>query len=143
MFTIERLAIYTLFLPIIASIIVGLGTRALTARMSQIITITAILLSTVFSVVIFNYVALSHNIIHIKLMKWVDISFFQASWSIYIDSVTAVMLLVVNLVSLLVHVYSVGYMSHDMHRQRFMAYLSLFTFKFVEFRRLKEAYQFL
>jgi NADH-quinone oxidoreductase subunit L len=128
MFTIERLAIYTLFLPIVASIIVGLGTRALTARMSQIITITAILLSTVFSVVIFNYVALSHNIIHIKLMKWVDISFFQASWSIYIDSVTAVMLLVVNLVSLLVHVYSVGYMSHDMHRQRFMAYLSLFTF---------------
>ncbi|WHA04702.1 NADH-quinone oxidoreductase subunit L [Candidatus Bandiella numerosa] len=128
MFTIEHLAIYTLFLPIVASIVVGLGTRALSAKMSQIITITAILVSTVFSVVIFNYVALNHNIIHIKLMKWVDISFFQASWSIYIDSVTAVMLLVVNLVSLLVHVYSVGYMSHDMHRQRFMAYLSLFTF---------------
>jgi NADH-quinone oxidoreductase subunit L len=128
MFTTEHLAIYTLFLPIVASIVVGLGTRTLIVEMSQIITITAILVSAVFSVVIFNYVALNHNIIHIKLMKWVDISFFQASWSIYIDSVTAVMLLVVNLVSLLVHVYSVGYMSHDMHRQRFMAYLSLFTF---------------
>ena len=68
MFTIEHLAIYTLFLPIVASIVVGLGTRALTAKMSQIITITAILVSTVFSVVIFNYVALNHNIIHINII---------------------------------------------------------------------------
>ncbi|MFK7761447.1 MAG: NADH-quinone oxidoreductase subunit L [Candidatus Midichloriaceae bacterium] len=128
MFSIKYLAIYTLFLPIIASVIVGLSTRVLTAKIAQLITISAIFASAIFSMIIFDYVALNHNVVHIKLLKWVDISFFQAYWSIYIDSITAVMLVVVNLVSLLVHVYSIGYMSHDMHKQRFMAYLSLFTF---------------
>jgi NADH-quinone oxidoreductase subunit L len=128
MFSIKYLAIYTLFLPIIASTIVGLSTRILTARTANVITISAIFASAIFSMIIFDYVALKHNVVHIKLLKWVDISFFKAYWSIYIDSITAVMLVVVNLVSLLVHVYSIGYMSHDMHKQRFMSYLSLFTF---------------
>ncbi len=128
MFSIKYLALYTLFLPIIASAVVGLSTRILSARTAQITTISAIFASAIFSMILFDYVALKHNIVHIKLLKWVDISFFQAYWSIYIDSITAVMLLVVNLVSLLVHVYSIGYMSHDMHKQRFMSYLSLFTF---------------
>ena len=128
MFSIKYLAIYTLFLPIIASAIVGLSTRSLTARIAQIITTSAIFASTILSIIIFDYVALKQNVVHIKLLKWVDISFFKAYWSIYIDSITAVMLVVVNLVSFLVHVYSIGYMSHDTHKQRFMAYLSLFTF---------------
>jgi NADH-quinone oxidoreductase subunit L len=128
MFSIKYLAIYTLFLPIIASAIIGLNTRVLAARVAQIITTSAIFASTIFSIIIFYYVTLKHNVVHIKLLKWVDISFFKASWSIYIDSITAIMLVVVNLVSFLVHVYSIGYMSHDTHKQRFMAYLSLFTF---------------
>ena len=50
------------------------------------------------------------------------------NWSIKIDALSAVMLVVVNSISSLVHIYSIGYMSHDPHKPRFMAYLSLFTF---------------
>ena len=112
MFSIKYLAIYTLFLPIVASVIVGLSTRALTAKVAQMITTSAIFASAIFSIIIFDYVALKHNIVHIKLLKWVDISFFKAYWSIYIDSITAVMLVVVNLVSFLVHVYSILSLIH-------------------------------
>ena len=128
MLSIENLAIYIVFLPLIASVIVGLNTNNISVKTSQILTSCAIFVSALFSVIVFLYVVYGHNIIHIKLVKWVDISFFQAYWSIYIDPLTAVMLCVVNIISFLVHVYSVGYMSHDKHKQRFMAYLSLFTF---------------
>ena len=53
---------------------------------------------------------------------------FNVNWSINIDALSSVMLVVVTLVSSLVHIYSIGYMSHDPHKQRFMSYLSLFTF---------------
>ena len=52
----------------------------------------------------------------------------DVNWSIKIDALSSVMLVVVNLISSLVHIYSIGYMSHDPHKPRFMAYLSLFTF---------------
>ena len=128
MLSIENLAIYIVFLPLIASMIVGLNTNNISVKTSQVLTSCAIFISAFFSIIVFLHVIYGHNIIHIKLLKWVDISFFQAYWSIYVDPLTAVMLCVVNIVSFLVHVYSVGYMSHDKHKQRFMAYLSLFTF---------------
>jgi NADH-quinone oxidoreductase subunit L len=53
---------------------------------------------------------------------------FVVSWSIYVDPVTRIMLIVITSVSALVHIYSIGYMSHDNSKPRFMAYLSLFTF---------------
>ena len=53
---------------------------------------------------------------------------FTANWSINIDPLSSVMLVVVTFVSALVHIYSIGYMSHDPHKPRFMSYLSLFTF---------------
>ncbi len=128
MLSIENLAIYIVFLPLMASIIVGLNTNNISVKTSQILTSFSVFISAIFSIIVFFYVIHGHNIIHIKLLKWLDVSFFKAYWSIYIDSLTAVMLCVVNIVSFLVHLYSVGYMSHDNHKQRFMAYLSLFTF---------------
>src|SRR5204862_6961225 len=53
---------------------------------------------------------------------------FAVDWSVRVDTITAVMLVVVNGVSSLVHLYSIGYMHEDPHRARFFAYLSLFTF---------------
>ncbi|MBG1231835.1 NADH-quinone oxidoreductase subunit L [Aestuariivirga litoralis] len=64
----------------------------------------------------------------INLLTWINSGTLQASWAIRLDALTAVMLVVVNTVSALVHIYSLGYMSHDEHQPRFFAYLSLFTF---------------
>ena len=62
------------------------------------------------------------------IFNWLTSGTLKLHWSIYVDSLTAVMLVVVNSVSALVHIYSIGYMSHDPHKPRFMSYLSLFTF---------------
>jgi NADH-quinone oxidoreductase subunit L len=64
----------------------------------------------------------------VELLRWISSGALNASWAIRVDTLTAVMLVVVNTVSALVHVYSLGYMSHDEHQPRFFAYLSLFTF---------------
>ena len=64
----------------------------------------------------------------VEILRWVNSGAFTANWTLRIDTLTAVMLVVVNTISALVHVYSLGYMSHDEHQPRFFAYLSLFTF---------------
>ncbi len=64
----------------------------------------------------------------IAVMRWISSGALQANWTLKIDTLTSVMLVVVNTVSALVHVYSLGYMSHDEHQPRFFAFLSLFTF---------------
>jgi NADH-quinone oxidoreductase subunit L len=64
----------------------------------------------------------------IEVLKWISSGSLTANWAFRIDTLTSVMLVVVNTVSALVHVYSLGYMSHDEHQPRFFAYLSLFTF---------------
>ena len=64
----------------------------------------------------------------IEILRWVNSGALTANWALRIDTLTAVMLVVVNTVSALVHIYSIGYMSHDPHQPRFFAYLSLFTF---------------
>ena len=66
--------------------------------------------------------------VEITLLPWINSGTLQSSWAIRLDALTAVMLVVVNTVSALVHVYSLGYMSHDDNQPRFFAYLSLFTF---------------
>jgi len=64
----------------------------------------------------------------VHLMTWISSGGFEVDWALRIDTLTAVMLVVVTVVSALVHIYSVGYMSHDPHNPRFFSYLSLFTF---------------
>ena len=64
----------------------------------------------------------------VELLRWINSGALSANWVIRVDTLTAVMLVVVNTVSALVHIYSLGYMSHDEHQPRFFAYLSLFTF---------------
>ena len=64
----------------------------------------------------------------VELLRFINSGALSANWVLRIDTLTAVMLVVVNTVSALVHIYSIGYMSHDEHQPRFFAYLSLFTF---------------
>jgi len=116
------------FLPILASAIAGLLGRVIGARASELVTTGCLFASAALSVVAFNDVALQgHNYI-IPILPWIHSAGFTVDWTVRIDSITAVMLVVVTGVSSLVHLYSIGYMAEDPCRPRFFSYLSLFTF---------------
>ncbi|WP_158045686.1 NADH-quinone oxidoreductase subunit L [Skermanella pratensis] len=117
-----------IFLPLLAAFIAGFFGRFIGDRGSQIVTVGAVCVSALISIWLFVDVALNGNARTIELMTWIDSGTFEVSWALKFDTLTAVMLIVVNVVSSMVHVYSIGYMSHDHHKPRFMAYLSLFTF---------------
>ncbi len=122
------MAYLLVFLPLVASFIVGIFGRILGDKISQFITCSFVLISSALSIYIFSDVAINSNIYNLKIFNWITSGGLVLNWSINIDTLTAVMLVVVTSVSALVHVYSVGYMSHDPDKPRFMSYLSLFTF---------------
>ncbi|MBO0335023.1 NADH-quinone oxidoreductase subunit L [Sneathiella sp. CAU 1612] len=116
------------FLPLLAALIAGLFGRAIGDRGSQLITCTAVIISALLSWVALYQIAFQQTTEVVELLTWIDSGDFDVNWMLRIDSLTAVMLVVVNTVSSVVHVYSIGYMAHDPHKPRFMSYLSLFTF---------------
>ncbi|MEO1282872.1 MAG: NADH-quinone oxidoreductase subunit L, partial [Pseudomonadota bacterium] len=116
------------FLPLLGALIAGLFGRVIGARPAEIITTGLLLTAAVLSWVAFINVGFSHETARVPVMRWITSGDFDVSWSLRIDTLTAVMLVVVNTVSSLVHLYSIGYMHEDPHRPRFFAYLSLFTF---------------
>ena len=87
-----------------------------------------IVCSAICSFFVFTDVALNQNYSNIELFTWIDSGAFEVSWALKIDTLTAVMMVVVTTVSAMVHIYSIGYMAHDKSIPRFMSYLSLFTF---------------
>ena len=117
------------FLPLIGALIAGLGGRAIGAKASEYVTTLFLIVAALLSWVAFFTVAMGEGeMIRIPVMRWIDSGGFSVDWALRIDTLTAVMLVVVNTVSSLVHLYSIGYMHHDPHRPRFFAYLSFFTF---------------
>jgi len=116
------------FLPLAGAILAGLFGRWLGDRWAPIVTCVLMIGSAILSWIVFFDVAIGGNVRTVHLMTWIDAGSFEVDWSILVDQLTAVMLVVVTTVSAVVHVYSIGYMSHDPHRPRFFAYLSLFTF---------------
>ena len=117
-----------LFLPIIGALIAGFFGRVIGERPSELVTSGCLIVSAVLSWVVFWQVGIGHETAKVPLMRWVTSGDLDVSWSIRVDTLTAVMLVVVTSVSALVHVYSIGYMHEDDSRPRFFAYLSLFTF---------------
>jgi NADH-quinone oxidoreductase subunit L len=115
-------------LPLIGAIVAGFFGRWIGDRGAQFVTCGAMLVSMALAIVAFVEVALNGSVRTTELFGWFDSGDFDASWSIRVDQLTAVMLVVVTVVSAMVHVYSIGYMHHDPSIPRFMAYLSLFTF---------------
>ena len=120
--------IFIIALPLLASIISGFFGKFIGDRNSEILTSSLVTTSAVLSIVIFYEVIFNQYEDNIILATWIDSGSLNVNWSMKIDSLSTVMLVVVTSVSSLVHVYSIGYMSHDPHKPRFMAYLSLFTF---------------
>ncbi len=116
------------FLPLAGAFLAGFFGRILGARASANITSSFVVLSALLSWVAFYQVGITGQEFHIEIMRWVSSGDMHVSWALRIDTLTAVMLVVVNTISSLVHIYSIGYMAHDPYRPRFFAYLSLFTF---------------
>ena len=117
------------FLPLLGFLIAGLFGRSIGAKASEYITSGFLVISAVLSWVAFFSVAFGEaEAFTVPLLRFIESGSLQADWALRIDTLTVVMLVVVNTVSALVHIYSIGYMHHDPHRPRFFAYLSLFTF---------------
>ena len=98
------------------------------ARASEIVTTSLMGIAAVYAWILFFDVGLGHNARTIELFEWIVSGDFRAAWAVRLDTLSAVMLVVVNSVSFLVHFYSMGYMKDYGEQPRFFAYLSLFTF---------------
>ena len=115
------------FLPLIASIFGYLG-KSLNKYFSEIFTSLLVSTSAILSIIVFWNGIQFNNYENYKVFEWISSGNFIANWSINLDPLSSVMIVVVTFVSALVHIYSIGYMSDDPHKPRFMSYLSLFTF---------------
>jgi NADH-quinone oxidoreductase subunit L len=98
------------------------------SRAAELITTGLLFVSAALSWFTLIDVGFMHHDARIELFPWITSGDLQVSWSLRVDTLTAVMLVVVNTVSSLVHLYSIGYMDEDPYRPRFFSYLSLFTF---------------
>lgn len=117
------------FLPLLGALIAGFGGRALGARACEYITSGFLVVAAVLSWIALITVGYSEaDARSVQVLRFIASGNLDVSWAFRIDTLTAVMLVVVTTVSSLVHIYSIGYMHHDPHRPRFFAYLSLFTF---------------
>ena len=119
------------FLPLLAAAFAGLFCRVIGDRPAQIVTTAALLIAAALSIFVFIRIGFgpeSGKLIVVKLFTWIGSGTFEVDWALRLDTLTAVMLIVVTVVSSMVHVYSIGYMAEDTSIARFMSYLSLFTF---------------
>ena len=126
------------FLPLIGSFIAGIltfaggfaneETKKKIDRGSQLVTVGAMLLAAVAATFAFIHIVVHGNTGNVELFTWISSGTLEFSWALRGDTLALVMLLMVTWISSMIHIYSIGYMSHDKSIPRFMAYLSLFTF---------------
>ena len=116
-----------LFLPLFGAVF-GYLVKPIGDKYSEVSTSVFVIFSSILSVIIF-YNGIIYNIYgNYLIFEWISSGNFNVNWSINIDPLSSVMLVVVTSVSALVHIYSIGYMTNDPNKPRFMSYLSLFTF---------------
>lgn len=124
------------FLPLIGALVAGLLGRVIGHRTSEFLTTGLLIVAAVLSWIVFAGYwfapeaaeGAEHAATKVEVMRWITSGPLDIRWILRVDTMTAIMLVVVTTVSSLVHVYSIGYMADDPHRSRFFAYLSLFTF---------------
>jgi NADH-ubiquinone oxidoreductase chain 5 len=120
-----------IILPLLGSIVSGFFGRKVGISGAQIITCLSVIMTTVLSVIVFFEVGFNNIPVSIELFRWIDSEWFNIIWGFEFDSLTVTMLIPVLIISSLVHIYSISYMSNDPHIQRFFSYLSLFTFMMI------------
>jgi NADH-quinone oxidoreductase subunit L len=117
------------FLPLLAALIAGLGNRAIGNTAAKAVTTGALFASCALSWPVFlEFLGGEGAARVVPVLDWINSGDFRVAWSLRVDTLTAVMLVVITTVSALVHLYSWGYMAEDESQPRFFAYLSLFTF---------------
>jgi NADH-quinone oxidoreductase subunit L len=116
------------FLPMLGALIAGFLGPLIGPRPSEVITTLLVCIGAVLSWIVFFRVGFGGEVVEVPISRWLASGDLDVSWALKIDTLTAVMLVVVNTVSGLVHLYSIGYMHEDTSRERFFAYLSMFTF---------------
>lgn len=116
------------FLPLLGAIGAGIASLIKNDTLGYVFSLTGVLLSAMLGWIVFITMAIPGIDQTVFLASWISVGSFQVDWALRFDTLTAVMVIVVTTVSAMVHVYSVGYMSHDKSKPRFMAYLGLFTF---------------
>ena len=118
-------------LPLLGSIVTGFFGRKIGVTGSRLLSCLCIIITTILAIISYLEVGFNNNPVSISLFPWLDSELFNMMWNFQFDSLTVSMLIPVLVISSLVHFYSIGYMSHDPHNQRFFSYLSLFTFMMV------------
>lgn len=117
-----------IILPLFGALIAGLLGRKVGHTGAQLITSSAIILTATLACIAFYEVGLNASAVSVNLISWIDSELLNINWGFTFDSLTVAMFLPVLVVSFLVHIYSIGYMSEEPHVQRFFSYLSMFTF---------------
>jgi NADH-ubiquinone oxidoreductase chain 5 len=120
-----------IILPLLGAIVSGFFGRKVGVSGAQLLTSLSIIVTTLLAIITFFEVGLNNIPVSISLFKWIDSESLDVSWGFHFDSLTVSMLIPVLIVSSVVHIYSISYMSHDPHNQRFFSYLSLFTFMMI------------
>jgi NADH-ubiquinone oxidoreductase chain 5 len=120
-----------IILPLLGSIVSGFFGRKVGVQGAQWITCSSLIITTILAIIVFFEVGFNNIPVSIHLFRWIDSEWFNIVWGFQFDSLTVSMLIPVLIISLLVHIYSISYMSSDPHNQRFFSYLSLFTFMMI------------
>jgi NADH-ubiquinone oxidoreductase chain 5 len=120
-----------IILPLLGSIISGFFGRKVGVKGAQLITCSSIIITTILAIILFFEVGFNSIPTTLELFRWIDSESLYVLWGFNFDSLTVSMLLPVLIISSLVHIYSISYMSNDPHIQRFFSYLSLFTFMMI------------
>lgn len=114
--------------PLLGGLSCGLFGRYLGIKLSKLFACLSILIATLVSYNLFNITVLNNNELSLILFKWLNIGLLDVNWEFAVDKLSATMLITITTISLLCHIWGVGYMAHDPNCQRFFSYLNLFTF---------------
>ena len=120
--------VFLVFLPLFSALVVGFFGKRLNLLVSHIFSCLLIIIPFFISIYFLNLSLSGNYNLVVPLFNWINSGDLSSEWSLRLDMLTSVMLVVVTSVSSLVHIYSIGYMSHDPHQTRFFSYLSFFTF---------------
>ncbi len=120
-----------IILPLLGSMVSGFFGRKVGVNGAQFITSFSVIMTTILAILAFFEVGFNNIPVSIELFRWIDSEWFNIMWGFEFDSLTVSMLIPVLIISSLVHIYSISYMSNDPHIQRFFSYLSLFTFMMI------------
>jgi NADH-quinone oxidoreductase subunit L len=119
---------YILFLPLITASLFGVFNKSFPKIFVKIFSITFMLIASFLSVYTFLSICESDKVIDIFLYEWIKINSIKINLSIYVDRLTSIMFCIVTIISSIVHIYSISYMEEDKNINKFLSYLSLFTF---------------